>query len=83
MVVLGIERNVIIDFKNKLGQQVHLEGMRLHLGDTRKEVEGTAVDKPIFVNKDKDCYALAEKLEVGDAVKVSYNRFGTFDGLYI
>lgn len=83
MTVLGIEKNVIIDFKNKQGQQVHLEGLRLHLGETRKNVEGTAVDKPLFVNKEKDCYAVAEGLSVGDTVKVSYNRFGTFDSLSI
>lgn len=83
MIVLGIEKNVVIDFKNRQGQQVHLEGLRLHLGETRKGVEGTAVDKPLFVNKDKDCYAVADSLKVGDTVNVSYNRFGSFDSLYV
>lgn len=83
MTVLGIEKDVVIDFKNKQGQQVHLEGMRLHLGDTRNGVIGTAVDKPLFVNKEKECYELASKLEVGDSVKVFYNRFGTFESLAI
>lgn len=83
MKVLGIEKNVIIDFKDKTGRQVHLEGLRLHLGEERKGVEGIAVDKPVFVNNEKACYPTAEKLKVGDVVALAYNRFGTFDSLYI
>ncbi len=84
MTVLGIEKDVVIDFKDKkTGKQVHLEGMKLHLGETKSTVIGTAVDKPLFINKDKDCYDLASKLEVGDTVKVFYNRFGSFESLAI
>ncbi len=82
MKVLGIEKNVVVDFNRKDGKHVHSEGIRLHLGELRKEVEGIAVGKPLFVNNEKPCFALAESLKVGDEVAVSYNRFGTFDSLY-
>lgn len=83
MTVLGIEKNVVIDFfDKKKNQQVHHEGIRLHLGEEKKGVEGIAVDKPLFVSKDRTCYDLAEKLKVGDKVTVSCNRFGTFESLY-
>ncbi len=77
--VLGIEKNVVIDFfDKKKNVQVHHEGLRLHLGEERKSVEGIAVDKPIFVSNERSCYALAESLTVGDEIKVGYDRWGSF-----
>lgn len=83
MKVLGIERNVVIDFfDKKKNAQVHHEGLKLHLGEEKSSVEGIAVDKPIFVSKERACYSDAEKLAVGDEVTVGYNRYGTFETVF-
>ncbi len=81
MTVLGIERNVVIDFKTKDGRKVHLEGLRLHLGEKKDNVEGMAVDKPLFISNERDCYDEACALALNDEVKVYYNRFGTFESI--
>lgn len=83
MKVLGIERNVVIDFYDKKKQaQVHHEGLKLHLGEEKTNVEGIAVDKPVFISKDRACYADAEKFALGDEVTVGYNRFGSFETVF-
>lgn len=80
--VLGIEKNVVIDFVDrKRNENVHLEGMYLHLGETKKNVEGMAVSKPLFVNSSKSCYGLAQTLKVGDEIELFYNRYGSFEAL--
>ena len=77
--VLGIEKNVVIDFfDKKKNVQVHREGLRLHLGEERKSVEGFAVDKPIFVSNERSCYALAESLNIGDEVEIGYDKWRNF-----
>lgn len=82
MNVLGIERNVVIDFYDKKKQEkVHHEGLRLHLSWEQKNVEGMAVDKPLFVSKTRDCYGLAETLKVGETINVIYNKYGNFESI--
>lgn len=79
MKVLGIERNVVIDFKDTSGRQIHTEGIRLHLGEEKPDVEGIAVNKPIYIANTKDCYNAALGLMVGNEIRLSYNRFGQVD----
>lgn len=84
MKVLGLERNVVLDFKDaKTGRDVHTEGIRLHLGEEKDGVEGIAVGKPIFIAKTKECYNAALGLMVGNEIKLSYNRFGQVDYIII
>ncbi len=83
--VLGIERNVVIDFTDKkTKEKVHLEGMRLHLGEEgTKNVEGIStgcVNKnPLFVSNTRDYFNTCNSLQIGDTIKISYNRFHSVD----
>lgn len=80
--VLGIKQNVVIDFHDKKkNEQVHLEGLYLYIGEEKQGVKGIECQKPLFVGKSKPYYALADTLEPGDKINVSYNRFGSIDNI--
>lgn len=80
MKVLGIERDVVIDFDDrKKGEHVHHEGLRIHLGENIvKNGEGQKVSS-IFVSSKREYYENCAGLAVGDTVRCSYNRFGSLD----
>lgn len=80
MKVVGIEKNVIIDFDDrKKNEHVHHEGVRLHLGEEiTKDGEGIRVSS-IFVSNKRDFFTICESMKVGDKVRCSYNRFGSLD----
>ena len=63
--VLGIE---VVDYENKTGRRV--KGLKLHLAYEKNEVEGKGVET-VFVSERIECNA-----EIGDTVRVVYNRFG-------
>lgn len=82
MTVLGIKRNAVVDFyDNKKGQQVHLEGAYLYLGDTAEDVDGMTCIKPVFIGNTKACYEQVKNLKPNDQVNVYYNRFGSIDAV--
>lgn len=80
MIVLGIKKNAVVDFyDNKKGQQVHLEGLYLYLGDKANDVEGVTCIKPVFIGNTKQCFEGCKALKPNDVVNVYYNRFGSID----
>lgn len=64
--LLGIEE---VDYENKMGRRV--KGLKLHLTYQKKDVEGMCVET-VFVSERIECNA-----QLGDIVRVVYNRFGS------
>lgn len=67
--IIGIQE---VEFTTEDNQKI--QGVKLHLGSENEHVDGLAVDK-VFVPARID----TSDLEVGDIVKISYNKYGKVD----
>lgn len=71
--VLGIQE---ISYVNKAGKPVN--GVNLHVSFEQKNVNGVAVDK-LYISKAK--YQDMPMVQVGDNIKVMYNRWGSVESI--
>lgn len=75
MKIVGIQRGVSFKIDGNTFSGINLFG-----AVERPGIDGVATEK-IFVNSEKECFAAAASLSVGDDVDVYYNRFGKVDQL--
>lgn len=68
--VLGIG---VVDYENKEGRNIR--GLKLHLSYEDENIDGQGVFT-VFVSERIECNA-----QVGDTVRVVYNRFGCVAGI--